>query len=171
MGFAAMIRMSKQTDYGIQLLVQFAGGPGGLALSARELAQRARLPLPMVSKVLKALAREGLLVSQRGARGGYVLSRKPNEVRVADVIAALDGDVAMTECGHASGGCRRAPLCPVRSNWGTINQTVRRALQSITLWDMTQPLPGCPVPLRTSSRPVAGYGGRPSSADRGVSQE
>ena len=70
-----MIRMSKETDYGIMLLTVFANLRTPLQMSARELAERTRVPLPMVSKILKTLAREGVLVSQRGARGGYLLAR------------------------------------------------------------------------------------------------
>jgi FeS assembly SUF system regulator len=135
-----MIRMSKQTDYGILLLTEFAADPAGLTLSARELSQRAGLPLPMVSKVLKVLTREGLLLSQRGAHGGYALARRPDQITVTDVISALDGPFAMTECIDAPGDCRQESTCPVRSNWQLINQTVRRALDNITLWDMTRPL-------------------------------
>jgi FeS assembly SUF system regulator len=142
-----MIRMSKQTDYGIVLLTQFATDPAGLTLSARELSQRADLPLPMVSKILKVLTRERLLLSQRGARGGYALARRPDEITVTDVISALDGPFAMTECVDAPGDCRQESTCPVRSNWHLINQTVRRALDNITLWDMTRPLTPPLIPL------------------------
>ncbi len=135
-----MIRMSKQTDYGVLLLTQFAADPEGLTLSARELADRASLPLPMVSKILKVLTRGGLLVSVRGARGGYTLARRPDRITVTDVISALDGPFAMTECVDAPGDCRQESSCPVRTNWHLINQTVRKALDNITLWDMTRPL-------------------------------
>ena len=86
-----MIKLSKTTDYGIVLLAQLAGAEAGRSLNARELAAGSDLPVPMVSKVLKALAREGLLVSQRGAKGGYSLARPPEELPVADVIRVLEG--------------------------------------------------------------------------------
>ncbi|HNE02777.1 MAG TPA: Rrf2 family transcriptional regulator, partial [Plasticicumulans sp.] len=77
-----MIRISKETDYGIVLLSCLAQAADA-SLSASALAERGRLPLPTVSKVLKLLARGGLLVSQRGARGGYALARPPREITVA----------------------------------------------------------------------------------------
>ena len=143
-----MIRMSKQTDYGIVLLTQFAADPEGPTLSARELSQRAALPLPMVSKILKVLTKEGLLASHRGARGGYLLAKRPDRITVADVIAALDGPFAMTECIDAPGDCRREPMCPVRANWQLINHAVRAALEQITLRDMVRPLSPGLIPLR-----------------------
>jgi FeS assembly SUF system regulator len=143
-----MIRMSKQTDYGIVLLTEFATDPAGLTLSARELSARSGLPLPMVSKILKVLTRSALLASQRGARGGYRLARRPDRITVADVIGALDGPFAITECVDAPGDCRQESTCPVRSNWRLINRTVHKALDNITLWDMTRPLPPRLVPLQ-----------------------
>jgi FeS assembly SUF system regulator len=142
-----MIRMSKQTDYGVLLLTQFAYSPTPGPFSARELAERTRLPLPMVCKILKVLTREGLLVSQRGSKGGYTLARKPDQISVVDVIGAMDGPFAMTECIDAPGDCRQEPVCPVRNNWELINFTVRRALEKITLSDMTRPLGGRLVAL------------------------
>ncbi len=142
-----MIRMSKQTDYGILLLTEFAADPAGLTLSARELSERAALPLPMVSKILKVLTRGGLLLSHRGAHGGYRLARRPNLITVADVIGALDGPFAITECVDAPGDCRQESTCPVRTNWHLINQTVYKALANITLWDMTRPLSPPLIPL------------------------
>jgi len=142
-----MIRMSKQTDYGVLLLTQFATDPKGLTLSARELADRASLPLPMVSKILKVLTRAGLLRSVRGAHGGYMLARRPDRITVTDVISVLDGPFAMTECVDAPGDCRQESSCPVRTNWHLINQTVRKALDNITLSDMTRPLTAPLIPL------------------------
>jgi len=147
-----MIRMSKQTDYGVVLLTQFATDSNGLTLSARELADRANLPLPMVSKILKVLTRAGLLISVRGARGGYMLARRPDRITVTDVISALDGPFAMTECVDAPGDCRQESSCPVRTNWHLINQTVRKALDNITLSDMTRPLTAPLIPLERGGK-------------------
>lgn len=143
-----MIRLSKQTDYGIILLTRFAQDPQGLTYSARELAEETRLPFPMVSKILKVLAREGLLDSHRGPRGGYSLTRRPDLISVADVISAMEGPIAITECVDAPGDCRQEPICPVRSNWRRINVLVHQALESISLSDMTRPLPDHLVTLR-----------------------
>lgn len=135
-----MIRMSKIADYGIVVMTQLAEC-GDQRLSSRELATSARLPVPMVSKILKVLTREKLLTSRRGASGGYRLSRSPEMISVADVIAALEGPIAMTECLDAAGECRQEPHCPVRRNWQKIDRAVRRVLDGISLSDMLEPLP------------------------------
>ncbi len=140
-----MLRMTKQTDYGIVLMTHLAQDAGGQH-SAPELATVLRIALPMVSKIMKLLARDGLLVSHRGVRGGYSLARGPEEISVADVIAALEGPIAMTECieeAHVGlpGDCSREPFCAVRGNWQRINGVVRQALESISLADMARPFP------------------------------
>ncbi|HEY7213230.1 MAG TPA: SUF system Fe-S cluster assembly regulator [Thermoanaerobaculia bacterium] len=133
-----MIRITKQTDYGIVLLTHLAANPEH-QYNAPELAAEARLPLPMVSKILKLLARESLLVSHRGVKGGYSLARQAEAISMAEIIGALEGPIAITECISVEGDCSHEPLCPVRSNWRRINQAVRTALAGITLAEMAHP--------------------------------
>ncbi|MFN7955082.1 MAG: SUF system Fe-S cluster assembly regulator [bacterium] len=137
-----MFRMTKQTDYGIVLLTRFAASPTGEVHTARDLAEETALPLPMVSKILKVLGRYGLLVSHRGVKGGYSLARHPDRISMIDIVAALEGPVAITECSlERPGACTQETLCPVRTNWQRINQVIRDALAGLTLAEMTQPLP------------------------------
>lgn len=135
-----MIRLSKETDYGILLLAYLAAVPEVMVFSARDLSAETRVPLPMVSKVLKALAREGVLVSQRGPKGGYALARRPEKISIAEVIAAMEGPVALTECIEHPGDCVQEPTCQVRRNWAMINERVRASLHGITLAEMALPL-------------------------------
>ncbi len=137
-----MIRMSKLTDYGIMLLTHIACDPELPVHNARDLAAKARLPLPTVSKILKVLAREGLLVAHRGVRGGFSLARRPEEISVAAIISALEGPIAITMCSFTiPGKCQLEQLCPVERPWQRINQVVREALENITLLEMTHSLP------------------------------
>lgn len=133
-----MIRITKQTDYGIVLLTHLAAHPDR-SYNAPELAAEARLPLPMVSKILKLLAKEGLLTSHRGVKGGYSLSRMPGEISMAEIVAALEGPIAITECVSVDSDCTHEALCPVRGNWQRINEAVRAALEGISLAEMTLP--------------------------------
>ncbi len=135
-----MIRLSKETDYGILLLTCLAQTADALIFSARELASETGVPLPMVSKVLKALARQGVLTSQRGPKGGYALAQRPEQISIGRVIAAMEGPVALTECIEHPGDCVQEPTCRVRRNWATINQRVLASLDSITLAEMAEPL-------------------------------
>jgi FeS assembly SUF system regulator len=142
-----MMRMSKQTDYGIVLLTQFAVGSRSVTYTTRELAERTGMSVPTLSKVLKVLAREGLLESQRGVHGGYSLARSPHDISVAEIILATEGGVAMTECVAAPGDCVQEPTCRVRTNWRKINDAVVAALGTVSLADMAQPFAQGFVPL------------------------
>ncbi len=137
-----MIRMSKETDYGIVVLAYFASAQEGLKQNAREVAMESQLPLPMVRKVLKILAREGLLVSQRGVKGGYSLARGGERISIAEIVQAMEGPLAMTECIEAPGECRHEPVCGLRTSWQKINEIIFEALNSTTLSDLTGQSPG-----------------------------
>ncbi len=130
-----MIRITKQTDYGVVLLTHLASHPER-QFNAPDLALETRLPLPMVSKILKLLAREGLLASHRGVKGGYSLGRLPEEITMAEVIRVLEGPIAITECIEDSADCTHGALCAVRGHWQKINEAVRGALEGLSLAEM-----------------------------------
>ena len=142
-----MIRLTKQTDYGIVLMSRIANY--GALEPARGLALSTHLPLPMVSKILKVLTRAGLLKSHRGAKGGYSLARASRDISVADLVTALEGPIAITECiEDTPEECSLEAHCGVRRNWQRINSAVRQALQAISLEDMAGPLDVGPALLR-----------------------
>ena len=143
-----MIRLTRTSDYGIVLMAHLAGCSDRAPHNAREVAADAQLPLPMVSKILKALARQGLLVSHRGAKGGYSLARRPEEISAADMITALEGPIGLTECTVHPGHCVQESSCHVREPWQRINAVVRQALVDVTLADLARPpIPGGTVPV------------------------
>ena len=136
-----MIRMTKVTDFGMVLLMYIAAGHAGGIFNARDLAEATGIPQPMVSKILKLLARGGLLDSHLGVKGGYSLAAPPEQINVADLIAALEGPIALTECiDDSTPPCDIEQLCPVKSNWSRINDAVRGALEEISLAEMARPL-------------------------------
>ena len=144
-----MFRISRLTDYGIVVMTHLAARDDDDSRNARELASSAQLPAPVVSKLLKSLTRAGLLVSQRGSKGGYSLARTAEEISVVDMITALEGPVGITECATQLGVCAQESTCHVRDPWQQINGAVTAALESITLADLAKPLEsaGSFVPL------------------------
>jgi FeS assembly SUF system regulator len=133
-----MLRISRLADYGIVLALHAAKGGPDTVHTARELAGAASLPLPTVTKVLKALTRAGVLSSQRGKAGGYSLTRSPKEISVVEVITAIDGQPAMTQCTEdPANPCEREEFCPARSKWHIVHATILRALRGLTLADMS----------------------------------
>lgn len=132
-----MLRISKMADYGT-LVMAYLASQAGLALNAKEIAEGTRLAVPTVSKLLKLLARAGLLTSLRGAQGGYRLAQAANTISLAQIIDALEGGTSLTECSHNSGICSLESTCSLHSNWKLISLTIRKTLQNISLQDMVQ---------------------------------
>lgn len=140
-----MIRLSRLADYAVVLAGNMAREPEKCH-NAFDLASGTALPAPTVSKILAALARSGVLVSHRGAKGGYCLARSPQDISIADIIMAVDGPIALTVClEHGDGVCEVEPLCPSRRGWHRINDAIRAALRGVTLAEMFA-LPAAPPP-------------------------
>ena len=132
-----MIKLSRLADYSIVMMTQLAARPGAL-MQAPDMALMTGLPVPTVSKVMKKLAQSGLVDSHRGAKGGYALTRLAEDIPVTEIIAAVDGPIALTECTVPDeSGCEHETLCPTRTNWRKINDAVVGALREISLADMT----------------------------------
>ena len=148
-----MLRISKLTDYAILMMVELARE--GEVLSAHALAERIGVEVPTASKVLKMLAGSGLLQSFRGPSGGYRVERGAREISVAEVIAAIEGPIAMTECSVEAGLCSQEDSCGLRGNWQRISQAVALALQGVTLAEMSAPADAVtrrmPNPLRITT--------------------
>src|SRR3569623_3823783 len=144
-----MRRVSKLTDFATVVMTALAEAPEA-ASSAQALAERARLEVPTVSKLLKQLAHAGLIESFRGVNGGYRLARPATEISVAEIVIAMEGPIGMTECGAQPGLCDHESHCGVRGNWQRINQAIEQALRGVSLADMARPVGPrrrTPVPL------------------------
>ena len=134
-----MLRLGKLTDYAMLVMSQMAKAPDAI-LSATSLAEMLHLPATTASKVLKMLSDADLVSSVRGADGGYHLARDASSITVADVIVAMEGGIAMTECCEAAGLCAIDSLCTMRDNWFKINNMVQSMLAGLTIADMLKPL-------------------------------
>jgi len=130
-----VLRISKLTDYGTVLLGHLATHQATVC-SAADVAEATGIAPPTVSKLLKSLARAGLVTSTRGTNGGYRLARGPHEISAADVIDALKGPVSITECSASDGDCEHEGVCSVGGAWQRINVAIRRALKDVTLHDL-----------------------------------
>lgn len=131
-----MIRLSRLADYAVVVMTHIAVVPQAVH-TAIDVAAATALPVPTAAKVLAKLARGGLLASQRGAKGGYALSRPAQTISVADIVIALDGPIGLTNCTlHGADPCEVEPTCLSRLGVHKINQVMRRALEEMTLADL-----------------------------------
>jgi FeS assembly SUF system regulator len=135
-----MLRLSKMADYGIVVMTAMIRDPER-SRSAAEIAATIHVPVPTVTKLLKILARGGLLVSLRGAKGGYLLAHPADQISLADIIHVMDGPIGMTECSVTPGLCTQEANCAVRANWQRINNVVFDVLNKIALDQMIAPVP------------------------------
>jgi FeS assembly SUF system regulator len=139
-----MLRISRLTDYGTMILVYLAG-QGERVCAASDVAAGTHVALPTVQKILKLLTRSGLIVSARGAEGGYTLGRPAQAISAADILDVLEGPVAITECSQSDSQCELESLCQVGGAWQKISKAIRAALDDITLADLTRPAREVPV--------------------------
>ena len=147
-----MLRVTKLTDYATVILTVLAARPGAV-LSASDLAEHAGLEVPTVSKLLKPLAQAGLVEGLRGVHGGYRLSRQAADISLIQIVEAMEGPLAMTECSQHDSHCGIAHQCGVRANWRLINDVVADALRGVTLAQMLHP--PSPPPSTTRRREIA----------------
>ena len=144
-----MLRISKLTDYAILVMVELCRTRE--LLSAQAVADRVHVEAPTASKVLKLLAGAGLVQSYRGANGGYRVSRAAEKISVAEVIAAIEGPIAMTECSVEEGLCHQEDNCELRGNWQRISIAVAQALQDVSLAEMAAPVRKSYKPLQITT--------------------
>ncbi|MDF2690839.1 MAG: hypothetical protein K0S29_694 [Gammaproteobacteria bacterium] len=131
-----MLRISRLADYATVIMRNMS--VINQALSAAEVAQCTAISLPTVRKLLKQLLKAGLLVSERGTHGGYQLARAPELISLADIVEAIDGPLALTECSHPLGNCAISMHCVNKENWLVINKVVKEALSEVSLVRMAQ---------------------------------
>lgn len=134
-----MLRLAKLADYGLLIACHLANLPDEL-VKLEQVAEATQLPVPTVRKVMKLLVDQGVVRSERGVKGGYALSRPANRISIGEVIIAVEGGLALTECCLDACQCDMAQACTVQNNWNVINQTIGEMFSRITLADMNRPL-------------------------------
>lgn len=147
-----MLRIGKLADYG--LLIADCLARERAQLTTEAIVRETGLPEATVRKLLKLLVDAGLVSSRRGLYGGYRLGRTADRITVAELIAAVEGPIGLTECTHEESHCSLTANCGLQGNWHIINDLIKRQLTTITLADMSGDLGhgGSRIPLR----PVVG---------------
>lgn len=150
-----MIRLTKLADYAVILMCEMSHSDD--RLSAQDLSASTGIPVPTVSKILNLLGRAKLLVSHRGLKGGFALSRPADDITVGGIIEAIDGPIALTMCSESKEGsceCSFDDVCSLRPRWQLINSAVKGALDGVTLSSIAEPAfggvmqPGPPISLK-----------------------
>ncbi|MBS0352161.1 MAG: SUF system Fe-S cluster assembly regulator [Proteobacteria bacterium] len=130
-----MLKISKLADYSLIILTELAAD-FQQSFSASVLAEKTGIGLPTVSKLLKLLNEANLIVSSRGSKGGYRLVKDPQELKLAEIVTAVDGAPAITECCREDHRCFLESRCKLPRSWRSINQIIFDALNQYSLADL-----------------------------------
>ncbi len=146
----------------MRLMVELARHYGSGPVSLSEMADHEALPRPYLEQLVVSLREADLVTSTRGARGGYELSRPPAEIRMSEVITALEGPIAPMICAsddpHHAETCTRAGFCNVERLWQRVRDAIVVALDSMALEELAAPAPGHPAhsePALVAVKPLA----------------
>lgn len=128
------MRLSNLADYAVVIMAAAARAGVDARLSATVLSDETGIPLPTTQKLLQRLASAGLFRSARGGGGGFVLTRGPDAISLADIVEAVEGPIAMTSCvDEGRHDCALEGACQVRPHWGAVNGAIRASLSGVTL--------------------------------------
>ncbi len=136
-----MLKLSKKIDYGLLAMNYIALSHDTLSVNTKRIADEYHIPVELLAKVLQRLAKRGLIVSQNGPKGGYVLARPATEITVSEIIEAIEGPIMLTTCslvGKGDGACDQWSWCSLRSPLHKIQDGIRKLLQGMTLAEMSQ---------------------------------
>jgi Rrf2 family cysteine metabolism transcriptional repressor len=165
------VHFSTKGEYGVRLMVELARHHGKGPISLADVAEHEDLPRPYLEQLVVSLREAELVVSHRGARGGYTLARPPEQIRMGDVLRALEGPIVPMICAahdrETSEQCGRTTFCTVNTLWVKVRDAISDAVDSLTLADLARPLASAPTTGAHASDPHPSVGGVPvPAADR-----
>ena len=132
------MKLSHLADYAVVLMTAAARRAVGERLSATALSDETGVPLPTAQKLMGQLGSAGLLVSHRGAGGGFSLARPAGEISLADIVEAVEGPIAMSACADGRSECALDANCRVKPHLGIVGETDRGALGAVSLTELAQ---------------------------------
>ena len=144
-----MLRINRQTDYAIRVILALAKRPEGTRLSTAEIQQEMLIPPATMLRIVAELARAGLLKTFTGRDGGLSLPRLASQITIKDVVEAFEGPILLSACMQVKGedDCPFQTNCPVRTKWGRIQVAMMREMASINFADLAQEALGVPVQM------------------------
>lgn len=132
-----MIKLSRLTDYAVVIMAELTKCEDDKLLSASALSVKTGIPEPTVSKILKILVNNNLIISSRGINGGYKLNGTAKQLQITSVIEAIEGPILLTSCVSGSeSDCALEGQCGLKGRWTPVNLAIKSALSSLTLADM-----------------------------------
>jgi Rrf2 family protein len=137
-----MLKLTKKADYGLMAMKHLAEhAHEGTALCAKDVAEAYGIPSEALAKILQRLVKAGLLVSQHGINGGYLLARPARLISAYEVIQAIEGPLFITSCVTVRGACDQSTRCTVREPLRKVSSSIEDVLKRITISEMKEDAP------------------------------
>jgi Rrf2 family cysteine metabolism transcriptional repressor len=133
------LKFSTRGRYGVQIMVELARRSTEGPVSLKSIAERQKLSEHYLEQLIPELRKAGLVKSVRGAQGGYLLAKEPEDINIGDVIRVLEGPIAPVECTNEAGGvdcCEKMEFCVTREVWVRVRDSINDVVDSISLADL-----------------------------------
>ena len=143
--------LSQTAEYALRAMARLAAAPADEPVRARDLSTATGIPTHYLSKVMRRLVLAGLLVSQKGQGGGFLLSKPPDEIRFIDILTAVDAYLPSGRCAFGWGECDEANPCPLHGSWSHLNEQLQSWAEGTTLADVSEG-PGDPPESRSQGQ-------------------
>jgi len=130
------LRLTNAADYAVRSMLYIASLPEGRVVLRSEVAETQKIPSSFMAKILRGLVRAGLLRSSRGVHGGFALARPAAEINLLDVVEAIEGPVALTQCIPDPDACEHSANCPANAVWVRVQEKIGEVLQAATLEEL-----------------------------------
>jgi Rrf2 family cysteine metabolism transcriptional repressor len=157
------VKLSTRTRYGTRALLDLARHRGGKPVRLKDIAERQNISLHYLEHIITPLVGAGIVRSIRGARGGIQISKRPEQVKLSEVVALLEGTMAPVDCVIDPESCRRSDSCATRDVWSEVKNAIDKALNSVTLQDLIER-----EQAKERSAGVTAGGGVPGNRSDGV---
>ena len=144
-----MLKINRQTDYAIRVVLALAQRGEGTRLSSADIQKEMLIPKAFITRIVAQLSREGLVNTFPGRDGGLMLPRPASQITLKEVVEAFEGPILLSECMQVKGedDCPFQSNCPVRSKWGRVQVAMLREMASITFEDLVKEALGIPMAM------------------------
>ncbi len=133
-----MLKLSKKTDYALMAIQYMASKGADRVVNTKEIAEEYKIPVELLAKVLQKLGKKGLIASQNGPKGGYILAKSPDSISVLSIIQAIEGHLGITECYHNEDShCMQMARCNIRTPLRNVQNSIYSLLDSMSIEDMS----------------------------------
>ncbi len=134
-----LMQISRRVDYGLRAVIYLSQQEPGKSCAIGEIAERQGVPRKFLEKIIQDLIRAGLLQSKRGSLGGYSLARPAERITFYDVIAAIEGPIAINACLEHESSCDQIPRCTMIGVWTELQRGITEVLTRTTIAALRQP--------------------------------